>query len=393
MDHFLLSEEVQAFINANSNASIPDLVLRKNPFPHYSWQEIINQIEAKAKAKEKLPTWFATKNIIFPGKISLEQTSSEKTAAYKSEIVSGDTLIDLSGGFGIDDYYFSKRVNTVIHCELNENLSDIVAHNFEKLGSENIRCIKGDSLQILQQLNRQFDWIYVDPSRRNDIKEKVFMLKDCLPNVPDLLSTYFVYSPNILIKTAPMLDITAGIKEFKCVRQIHIVAVENEVKELLWEIKRGYEGTIHIKTINSTKYNTEEFNFDLSQDSNFFTIGEPAKFLYEPNAAIMKSGCFNLISQHFTINKLHPNSHLYTSDTKITFPGRVFEIEHTIAYNKANMKKYLENEKSNITTRNFPETVAAIRKKWKIKDGGYKYCFFTTNHLNDKIVVICNKVN
>jgi predicted transposase YbfD/YdcC len=393
LDHFLLSEEVQAFINANSNASIPDLVLRKNPFPHYSWQEIINQIEAKAKAKEKLPTWFATKNIIFPGKISLEQTSSEKTAAYKSEIVSGNTLIDLSGGFGIDDYYFSKRVNNIIHCELNENLSDIVAHNFEKLGSENIKCIKGDSLQILHHLKRQFDWIYVDPSRRSDVKGKVFMLKDCLPNVPDLLSTYFDYSPNILIKTAPMLDITAGIQELKCVRQIHIVAVENEVKELLWEIKKGYERTIYIKTINSTKHNTEEFNFDLSQKSHLCTIGKPAKFLYEPNAAIMKSGCFNLISQHFKINKLHPNSHLYTSDTKITFPGRVFEIEHTIAYNKTNMKKYFENEKSNITTRNFPETVAAIRKKWKIKDGGYKYCFFTTNHLNDKIVVICNKVN
>ena len=295
--------------------------------------------------------------------------------------------------FGVDEYYFSKKVSNVIHCELNENLSDVVAYNFKKLGSENIKCIKGDSLQILKRLNRQFDWIYVDPSRRNDIKGKVFMLRDCQPNVPDLLSTYFDYSAIILVKTAPMLDITAGIQELRRVRQIHIVAVENEVKELLWEIKKGYEGIIHIKTINSTKYSNEDFSFDLSQDNSFCTIGEPAKFLYEPNAAIMKSGCFNLISRHFKINKLHQNSHLYTSDTKIAFPGRVFEIEHTIAYNKANMKKYLENEKSNITTRNFSETVAAIRKKWKVKDGGQKYCFFTTNHLNNKIVIICNKIN
>ncbi|MDP5097956.1 MAG: class I SAM-dependent methyltransferase, partial [Flavobacterium sp.] len=174
-------------------------------------------------------TWFLTENIIYPEKISIEQTSSETTAKYKASLVSGEKLIDCTGGFGIDDYYFSKQFKNVIHCELNADLSQIVKHNCEVLKVSNIECHQGDSTKILEQLNQKFDCIYIDPSRRNDAKGKVFMLADCLPNVVDLQDFYFQFTNTILIKTAPILDLQAGLLELKNVAQIHIVAVDNEV--------------------------------------------------------------------------------------------------------------------------------------------------------------------
>jgi hypothetical protein len=184
LDLMLLNPEIQAFINANIGTSISKLALQKNPFPDVDWIRILNQIEAKSKAKDKLPNWFATENIIYPSKISIEQTSSQKTAEYKASIVSGESLIDLTGGFGVDDYYFAKKIKNVVHCEINLELSAVVKHNFEQLNVSNITCYSGDSLDTLHILNKKWDWIYIDPSRRNDTKGKVFMLKDCLPNVP-----------------------------------------------------------------------------------------------------------------------------------------------------------------------------------------------------------------
>ena len=387
----ILDTEIQNFIYNNIGADVSRLALQKNPFPDFNWTEILNQISAKTKAKDKLPTWFSALEIIYPSKISVEQTSSEKTASYKSTLVSGESLIDLTGGFGVDDYYFSKRMNRVIHCEINEALSEIVKHNFRILKADNIECLAGDSLDILQKLDTRFDWIYVDPSRRNEAKGKVFMLKDCLPNVPGLLDSYFTYSERILIKTAPILDISAGLSELKNVKAIHIVALDNEVKELLWEIHKSYDGSISIKTINLSKQ-AEVFDFILDEIAAP-AFGLPKKYLYEPNSAIMKSGGFDTISNEFNIDKLHQHSHLYTSDELIAFPGRVFAIDTLFHYNKANMKEYMVNKKFNITTRNFPESVEVIRKKWKIKDGGNQYCFFTTDMNNDKIVLICTKIN
>ncbi|MGK4568020.1 THUMP-like domain-containing protein [Flavobacterium sp. 3HN19-14] len=387
----ILDPEIQAFINNNIGVDISKLALQKNPFPDADWPEILNQIAAKTKAKSKLPTWFSAGNIIYPSKISIEQTSSEITALYKSRLVSGDNLIDLTGGFGVDDFYFSKVIKAVVHCEMNADLSEIVKHNFGQLGIENTSFYSNDSTSVLKEINQKFNWIYIDPSRRNDAKGKVFMLKDCLPNVPELLDLYFSYTDNILIKTAPILDIAAGLGELHFVKSIHIVAVDNEVKELLWELSKDYDNEIEIKTVNITKGKEEHFNFILDENVNA-EIGLPEKFLYEPNSAIMKSGGFENIGNHFGLKKLHQHSHLYTSAEIIDFPGRVFKIENYFFYTKNDMKKFLQNQKSNLTTRNFPETVENIRKKWKIKDGGDQYCFFTTDANNDKIVLICTKI-
>ncbi len=392
MDLKILNSDVQKFIDANIDQSIAKLALKKNPFPEIEWIQILNQIEAKTKAKNKLPYWFSTKNIIYPSKISVEQTSSEKTASFKSSIVSGENLIDLTGGFGVDDYYFAKKIKRVVHCEINPELSNIVKHNFEQLNATNISCQAGDSLETLAKLNTKWDWIYIDPSRRNDAKGKVFMLQDCLPNVPEYLDLFFKYSDTILIKTAPLLDISAGLSELKKVKTIYIVAVENEVKELLWELNKDFVGKTTIKTVNLLKNNEAIFEFLLDENSETPSYGLPQKYLYEPNSAIMKSGGFNEVGIFYKLEKLHKHSHLYTNSTLISFPGRIFEIEKTIPYSKTEMKIVLENKQANITTRNFPDSVESIRKKWKIKEGGNQYCFFTTDENDNKIVLICTKI-
>ncbi|WP_343694771.1 class I SAM-dependent methyltransferase [Flavobacterium sp.] len=392
MNTSILRQDIQEFITLNSSESITKLALQKNPFPDVDWILILNQIEAKAKAKDKLPSWFSTENIIYPSKISVEQTSSEKTAAYKASLISGESLIDLTGGFGVDDFYFSKKIKTIAHCEINEDLSAIVKHNFEQLKVQNCRFYADDSANVLEESEIKWDWIYIDPSRRNDAKGKVFMLKDCLPNVPESLDFYFEKTDSILIKTAPLLDISAGLSELKFVKNIHIIALENEVKELLFEIHKNYSGEITLKTANILKDKIEMFEFILGK-TEFPSYHLPQKYLYEPNSAIMKSGGFDEVSTFFKINKLHKHSHLYTSEDLIDFPGRRFEIEKVISYNKNDMKNELQNQQANVTTRNFPETVENIRKKWKIKNGGNRYCFFTTDKNESKIVLICRKIN
>ena len=393
MDTSLLNPQIQKYINSQLGVDVTQLALQKNPFPEVNLISILNQITAKTKAKEKLTTYFSTENIIYPSKISVEQTSSEKTALYKSKIVFGDTLIDLTGGFGVDCFYYSMRIKKVIHCEIDTELSSIVSHNFKQFGIENVKCIAGDGFEILSNLNEKLDWIYIDPSRRNDQKGKVFMLKDCLPNVPELLSFYFSKADNILIKTAPILDISAGLSELTNVKCLHIIAVDNEVKELLWELNIDFIGNPEIKTINIVNQKLETFNFEFNSTIELPFYELPKKYLYEPNSAIMKSGGFDEIGIQYSLSKLHSHSHLYTSDQRIDFPGRIFEIKKVFPYSKQEMKTNLENTKANITTRNFPDSVDDIRKKWKINDGGLTYCFFTTDLNNDKIVLLCSKIN
>lgn len=392
MNRKLLNIDIQNFITSNIDKEIAQLALQKNPFPEINWTEIVHQISAKTKAKSKLPTWFKTKDILYPSKVSIEQTSSEEAANYKSTLVSGENLIDLTGGFGIDTYYFSKKIKALFHCEIDTELSEIAKHNFEKLNVQNVSCLQGDSHIILKKLNQKFSWIYIDPSRRNEAKGKVFMLKDCLPNVPELLDFYFNHSKNILIKTAPILDITAGLAELKNVKSIHVVAIENEVKELLWLLSKNYIGEISIQTVNITKKEVSKFEFVLNNSKVIPSFSLPKKYLYEPNSAIMKSGGFDQVSSFFNLDKVHIHSHLYTSDAMIDFPGRIFKIENYFQYNKANMKQHLENQKINITIRNFPDSVETIRKRWKIKEGGNSYCFFSTDLNNNKIVLICTKI-
>lgn len=389
----ILKKEVQLFIQENLKANINELILKGSPFKDITVQELANQIIAKQKSEKKLSVWFNSKNIYYPPKLSIEQTSSEATAVYKSKILKGDSIIDITGGFGVDCFAFSKQFKKVTHCEINKELSEIVTHNYKQLEIDNIKTVAQDGLEYLKNTTQKFDCIYIDPSRRSDVKGKVFLLKDCLPNVPENIDFLFEKSNIILIKNSPILDITSTINDLKFVKEIHIIAVNNEVKELLFLLQRNNKELIEIKTINLLKNNTQEFDFILKKD-NFESYSLPNNYLYEPNAAILKSGGFSEVSSKLKLNKLHQHSHLYTSDELfLDFPGRTFKIKEVFLYNKKRIKKQIALSKANITTRNFPKTVAQIRKETKIKDGGDSYLFFTTNLNNELIVISCAKCN
>lgn len=392
MNKNILKTGLQNFITKNLNTDIVSVLLKKSIFENVSQKELAEQIVSKKKSKKKLPSWFNTAEIYYPKKIHIEQSSSETTAKYKADIIDGKLLLDLTGGFGVDSYFLSKKIDLVHHCETNENLSEIVGHNYEKMGVKNIKIINGDGIIFLEKSSLNFDWVYIDPSRRHDVKGKVFLLSDCVPNVLKHLPLFFNKANAVLLKTSPLLDISSGINELKFVKEIHIVSVANEVKELLWVLKKEYTGQILIKTINFKKEQQQKFNFVLSEGKEAVSeYSKPLFYLYEPNAAILKSGAFKIIGNRYSLKKIQENSHFYTSKTLIDFPGRRFKIENVIPYQKKALNE-LGIKKANITTRNFLDSVVEIRKKFKLKDGGNTYLFFTKNFENKYIVIISSKV-
>lgn len=393
MNKYILKTGVQHFIEKNWNTDIVSVLLKKPLFDGISQKELVQQLEGKKKSKDKLPTWFKTTGIHYPKKLHLEQTSSETTAAYKSNLVGGKTLVDITGGFGVDSYFFAKQMTSVIHCEINTELSEIAAHNFEVLGVENVSFHNQDGVEFLKGNNGTVEWIFVDPSRRDDKKGRVFILKDCVPDVAGNLNTFFGKTENVMIKTSPLLDILQGIKELEHVAEIHVVAVKNEMKELLWILKKGQTDEPRITTANLVGDTIRHFSFLPSEEkSATVNFALPKNYLYEPNAAILKAGAFKNIGGLFNLKKLHEHSHLYTSDVLIDFPGRRFAVESVIPYGKKSIRE-LGVDKANITVRNFSETVAAIRKKHNIKDGGAVYLFFTTDLNGRPIVIKCHKPN
>ena len=388
----LLNTEIQEFIHNNLNTNVSKLLFKNSQFKAVSNKEIVEQIEAKNKSKFKLSSWFSTKGIYYPNKLNIEQTSSEVLAEYKSKLITGKNLIDLTGGFGVDSFYFSKQFKKVTHCEIDEKLSHIANHNFKLLKAKNITSIYSNGIDYLQKNNNTYDWIFVDPSRRNQNKGKVFYLKDCTPNLVEHIETLLQYSNNIMIKASPMLDLSIGISELKFVKEIHIIAVNNEVKELIYIIEKDYDKEIKIITNNVSSKGLQVFKFSFNEEANCNAIySDVQKYLYEPNAAIMKSGAFNLVSQKLKVNKLQINSHLYTSHALIDFPGRIFKVNEVIPYQKKLIYKKLGNQKFNVSTRNFPENIEALKRKYKIADGGENYVFFTKDHLQNNIAIVCKK--
>lgn len=387
----ILQKETQKFIADNLKTDLTKLILKGSPFNTVSIQELATQITSKKKAEKKLPTWFSTTNIYYPPKLNIEQTSSEITANYKANLISGNTLIDITGGFGVDSFAFSKQLSHITHCEINEDLSVIAAHNYKQLGITTIDTIAEDGIEHLKNSSHNYDYIFIDPSRRDEHKGKVFLLKDCLPNVPEQLGLLFSKTNTVLIKNSPMLDITSTISELNFVKEIHVVAVDNEVKELLFLLEKGHDKQIEVTAINLHK--TKQQHFKFTWDNTVISeYSEPLAYLYEPNTAILKSGGFHQVSVQFNIPKLHQHSHLYTSSELIEFPGRIFKISMVLPYDKKQLKKLIKGGKANITTRNFPETVSQIRKKTKLKDGGQHYLFFTTDLNNKPIVIICEQI-
>jgi len=384
---------VQEFISKNLDIDIFQLILKQPVFPEVSNKEIAEQITSKLKSKKKLPSWFGTKNIYFPNKINIEQTSSELTAEFKSSIIAGDRMIDCTGGFGVDSYYFSKKFKSLIYIERDQSLYNITKLNSDKLGVTNTIHLNEDGLQYVKNIKTEFDLLYIDPSRRNLKNKKVHFLSECTPVIDSSLIKALSKFKTILIKCSPIIDIKKTIDDLETVIEIYIIGINNEVKEILFKLCKRGEKKIKVSCIdlNKRKYDLS-FNYnEINNKQNRYT-SEPQKYLYEPNSMILKSGAFNLICDRYKVNKLNPNSHLYTSDKLIDFPGRKFTVLNIMIYSKKTLKK-LSLKQANITTRNFPLDVKEIRKISGLKDGGNYYLFFTTNNLDDLIVIQTKKID
>ena len=305
MNSRLLDTDVIDFLVQNEQKSVTDIILKGSPFKDVTPQELAQQLVGRQKSKKKLPTWYASAEVIYPPSLNIEQTSSEFTAAYKSQLVSGNLLVDSTGGFGVDSVYFAKQIKQVIHCDLNKSLQEIAHHNFKVLGCKNITSYNANGIQTALQTS-SLDWLYIDPSRRSDTKGKVFFLKDCLPNVPSIQDACFEKVSNLLIKTAPILDISVGMAELKNVKAIHIVGVKNEVKELLWVLEKGYDSEPQITAANITSQQTECIQFQLNTEKKAqCSLNNVSNYLYEPFASVMKTGAFNWLSEHYAVSYTH----------------------------------------------------------------------------------------
>ncbi len=390
----LLDKDVQSFILENENADPFALSLKYKQYRDIPIKELAAQIAARKVAKSKLPDWYNSKSVIYPPKISMEQCSSQLTAQYKGNLVNGQSFIDLTGGAGVDTAAFSKRFNSGTYIEQNENLFSITKHNMSVLGIDNLSFYNTQAEKFLNEFAETIDFIYIDPARRDKNQNRVFQFSDCEPNIEALLPSLLKVVKKVMIKASPMLDIDLSLKSLSNISAVHIVSINNECKEVLYIAETKHSEEVQYFTVNLTHSKNEYFTFSSSDTNNNAEYSLPKTYLYEPNASIMKAGAFQLVSEAFKLTKLHQHTHLYTSETLIdNFPGRFFIIENVIPYDKKLLTKLIPEGKANITTRNFKDDVAQIRKKTKLEDGGDKYLFACTNMENKPIIIICSKAS
>ena len=388
MNKHILDSAVQNYIHEHLNADVHKIAMAKSPLPEVSGKELANQIAAKKKSVRKLPTWFKKKLIYYPALLSIEQCSSEITAAYKAGLTKGNSLIDLTGGFGVDSYYFSRQNRAVMHCEINEELSAIAKYNGALLEQGNTEFYAGDGIAYLQDTEREFDFVYIDPARRN-AAGKVFMLKDCTPNVVEHLDLLLARSKKVLIKTAPLLDLSAGLKELSHVAAIHIVSVKNECKELIWVVERDFTSVPQVicTTLNGS---AKHFSFALGEETApaaMESTVEARLYLYEPDVALLKGGAFNLIAERYQLEKLHPQTQLYTSSAiHEEFPGRIFKIDEVVSAGAIKKEKDLVGS---VIVRNYPDKAAALVDKYQIKPDDTAFIIFTQSKAQGKLILKC----
>lgn len=391
MNPAILYPEVQEFINRNLQEDVIRILFKKSPFKEVTAKELAEQIESKRRSEKKLATWYHSPAIYYPPKISIEQASSEKTARYKSNLIKGKRVIDITGGFGADSFFFAEIADEVIHCEKNTELSEIAAYNASVLGITNIRFIRQDGINYLKQTEEQFGTLYIDPSRRVN-SQKVFRLADCEPNVVTNLDLLIRKSSRILIKTSPLLDIQAGLNELKQVSEIQVISLKNDCKELLWILDKDQitaSGQVTCTALEPFR----QYVFSLAEERSFqiTACSVPLQYVYEPDAALLKAGCFKLVTRDFNVKKLHNNTHLYTSDDINTeFIGRIFRLKEQWLYKDfLSLRPVLQ---ANISCRNFPLSVEEVKRKSKIKDGGQEYLIFTTGPSDELLVLNCERL-
>ena len=387
----MLNEATQRYVKENLSADVRKLALKKAP-ADVDLPLALRQIEARQILQKKVPSWSENDNLLFPIHLSVEQCSSEATATYKADLLKGKSFADLTGGLGIDCHFISRHFEQAHYVEMNPDLCEIARHNFEVLQSP-IQVWNETSETFLSHCE-SLDCFFIDPARRDQYGRKTVSISDCTPDVVQLQQTMLEKAETVMIKLSPMLDISKALGELNHVKEVHIVAVANECKELLFKLERGFEGSVRFVCVNLLSQQPQmDFTMEAEQDCVMALVDGVKRYLYEPNAAIMKGGFFKSLAKRTNTFKLHKNSNLYTSDDYVPdFPGRIFEVEAWAHYNKKVKQVLLDGvEKASIAARNFPLSVAELRKALKIADGDETYLFATTLKGEEKVLIKTKK--
>ena len=403
-----MNQATQDFIRQHQDDDVRQLAFLGSKYPEVNMPFALDQIRGRKMARVKLPRWASIDGIIYPPHISMEQCSSEQTALYKAELAarllglpvySSENekeieFVDLTGGFGVDFSYIASRLGVKsMYVERQAHLCEAAKENFGHLGLKNAIVKNGDGIEVLHSL-KDLKLIFIDPARRDDAGNKVVSLKDCTPDVTVLQEEMLLKADYVIVKLSPMLDWHRAISELSHVREVHIISVNNECKELLLVLSARNMGNLRIYCVNDAQsFVCEKSDMEASSVKIAPSTLEEMQYLYEPNASLMKAGCFGVLSGRYDARMLSKNSHLFVSREPIAaFPGRSFRIIAVSSFNKKELKRHLSGiTKANIATRNFPLSVAELRKRLKLKDGGETYIFATTLSDESHVLVITNK--
>ena len=376
------------YIRQHADEDVRQLALRGHKCPDVDLQYALEQIAGRQKARTKLPSWAAIDGIVYPPHLSMEQCSSEATARYKASIAGkGALFVDLTAGFGVDMAFISQGFQKAVHVERQPQLCAISSENFRLLGLNHIEVVCGDGVAYLHTM-RHADLLFIDPARRDVHGGRTYDISDCTPNVLEILDEMLEKADRVMIKLSPMLDWRKAVADLGKVNEVHIISVDNECKELLLILSKTMK-PLRVFCVN----NDECFEAVEGISSQPRPLPQDMRYLYEPNASVMKAGCFDLIEQRFGVVQLERNSHLFVSDKEILgFPGRQFLIEKRTSMNKRELKATLADvDQANITVRNFPMSVAELRKRLKLKEGGDVYIFATTISDEGHQLLVCRK--
>ena len=387
-----MNEATLEFIRIHADEDVRQLAFLGKKNPEVDMAYALDQIAGRQKARVKIPSWASIDGIVYPPHISMEQCSSEQTARYKARIAgNGEKIVDLTAGFGVDMAFMSAGFKQAVHVEMQPQLCAISSENYKHLGLNHVQVVCNDGVGYLHQMEHA-DLIFIDPARRDQHGARTYGIADCTPNVLEIIDEMLQKADRVMIKLSPMLDWQKTVADVGNVSQVHIVSVGNECKELLLEVKKGKDEKVKVFCVNDDQV----FSYEIGETHPFTPSPlHSFTFLYEPNASVMKAGCFNLISHRFGITQPDANSHLFLSDKLVEgFPGRGFVIERVSTMNKRELKEALAGiNKANIAVRNFPLSVADLRKRLKLKDGGDVYIFATTDAKKGHLVMVCRKIS
>lgn len=391
----ILDTQLKIFIRENIAKDPAEIALHYTGKTEIPLKLAAEQIKSRQKAKKKLPTWFQNYDLIFPPAISIEQCSSELAASFKARFYEGDRVLDLTGGSAVDTVAFGHTFSQLTYVEPDEHLCELAKHNLAVLGVGHAQVIQSTAEAFLESDEQDYDLIYIDPSRRDELRNRVYALDDCYPNVIQLLPSLLSRSKRILIKASPMIDIKQALTQLTKVVKVQALAIDNEMKELLFHIEVDDEEGPIIEAWNISEEKEEQvfsFTYKAEQHANI-GYSQPLSYLYDMNVAMMKAGAFKSVAEEYGLFKLGAHTHLYTSDELIgDFPGRVFEIESQLKSSKKHFRNRFDKDKVNIATRNYPMSTTDIKKKYSLQDGGDKYAFFCTIEESDRTCLVCRRI-